>query len=69
MLLSTWSKAYKCVAQCSEAGPVAECFCENVQYIDFPINVENLYFFEMDAFSDVVIAEDILFHHLCCGGF
>ena len=50
-------------------APLQSFFGENVQYVEFPINVENLYFVEMGAFSDVVIAENYVFHPLFCEGF
>ena len=46
-------------------GPLRGFFCENVQYVDFPRNVEDLYSFEVDTFYDVVITEANVFNPLC----
>ena len=43
-----------------------ELFCENVQYVEFPINVGGLDFPEMDTFYDVVIMYSDVFHPFCC---
>ena len=66
MLLSICYREHKCVAECSELVPVAEFFFENVRYVEFPRNVDNFYFFEMDTFYDVVISEAGVFLPLCC---
>ena len=55
----------KFVAQCSEVGSVAEIFCENFWYVQFPRNVEDVYFFEVEIYSDVIIAKPDEFHPLC----
>ena len=46
--------------------PVTELSCENIQYVEFPINVEDFYFFEVNEFSDVVITNTDVFCSLCC---
>ena len=61
-----WPTAHKLIAQCSKVSPVVELFCENVQYVEFPINVGGLDFPEMDTFYDVVIMYSDVFHPFCC---
>ena len=49
--------------------PVTELSCENIQYVEFPINVEDFYFFEVDTLSDMVIAKADVIHSFCSNGF
>ena len=65
-MLPPLSGDHKYGTQCSEVVPFTVFFFENVRYVEFPRNVEDLYFGEIDAFSDVVIANTYVFHPLCC---
>ena len=40
--------------------------CEYIRDVEFSCNVDYFYLFEVDAFSDVVIAETDVLHSLCC---
>ena len=64
-----WSEVHESDVRRLEVGPVTELFCEYIWNVEFSCNVEDFYFFKMDAFSDVVLTETYFFHSFFCEGF
>ena len=66
MLLPPQSRAHKYFAQCSEVGTAGELFCENLQYVEFTGNVEDLYLVGVDELTDMFIMDNDVLHSICC---
>ena len=66
MLLSPQSSTHEGISERSEVGPVVKLVFNDVWYVDFSINVEDLYLVEVNAFSDVVFIDNELLHTLSC---